>query len=260
MNTDKILQNVANVENVMFDMERGFMASYTELDEWTMHVLVMYYDLDKGTPFTTVDGNAVSWTDITAAVHEPEQEYGCLCDAYDHGIMGIYTVADDIAGEDARLVVYGTSGCSLGVRYALINGDDEPIWGELPDPKPYQDMYNDKFERAHEQASNTIDEDDEDDIVDYDDDEDDDDEYDYDYDDDEDEDDDQEFMELDFAELQGYLTTCKIESLNAHDEQNWYGEDWWNDKAAQAETDFLNTYGLSWSDYDKLEQEYKRQK
>lgn len=260
MNTDKILANVANVENVMFDMERGFMASYTELDEWTMHVLVMYYDLDKGTPFTTVDGNAVSWTDITAAVHEPEQEYGCLCDAYDHGIMGIYTVADDIAGEDARLVVYGTSGCSLGVRYALINGDDEPIWGELPDPKPYQDMYNDKFERAHEQASNTIDEDDEDDIVDYDDDEDDDDEYDYDYDDDEDEDDDQEFMELDFAELQGYLTTCKIESLNAHDEQNWYGEDWWNDKAAQAETDFLNTYGLSWSDYDKLEQEYKRQK
>lgn len=253
MNTDKILQNVANVESVMFDMERGFMASYTELDEWTMHVLLMYYDLDKGRQFVTTDGNLVSWTDITATVHEPEQEYGCLCDAYDHGIIGIYTVVDGVAGEDARLVVYGTSGCSLGVRYALINGDDEPIWGELPDPKPYQDMYNDKFKQAHEQASNTIDEDD---LVDYDDDEDDD-EYDYDC-DDEDEPD-QGIMKLDFAELQRYLTACKLASLDAHDEQNWHDENWWNDKALLAKRHFLDIYGLSWSDYDKLEQEYKRQ-
>lgn len=67
-------------------------------------------------------------------------------------------------------------------------------------------------------------------------------------------------MTIEFAELQRYLTECKMAALDAHDEQNWYGEDWWNDKASQAKMDFLNTYGLSWSDYDKLKQEYKRQK
>lgn len=78
-------------------------------------------------------------------------------------------------------------------------------------------------------------------------------------DDDDDEQSDRQFMELEFVELQRYLTECKMAALDAHDEQNWYGEDWWNDKAMQAKTDFLNTYGLSWSDYDNLEQEYKRQ-
>lgn len=95
------------------------------------------------------------------------------------------------------------------------------------------------------------------DIVDYDDEEDDD-EYDYDC-DDEDEPD-QGIMELDFAELQRYLTACTLAALDAHDEQDWHGENWWNDKALLAKRHFLNIYGLSWSDYDKLEQEYKRQK
>lgn len=254
MNTEKIMQNVAKVDGFMFDKDLGYMVSYNDLDQLTMDILVMYYDLDNATPFTTVDGNAVSWTDITDTVHEHDQEY--ICDAYNRGVIGIYTINQVIAGDDARLVVYGTNGCLNGVRYALINENDEPIWGILPDPKPYQDMFNDELKQAHEQASNTntIDEDD---IVDYDDDEDDD-EYDYDYDDDED--DDQEFMELDFAELQRYLTACNLAALDAHDEQNWHGENWWIDRALLAKRDFLNTYGLSWSDYDKLEQEYKRQK
>lgn len=64
-------------------------------------------------------------------------------------------------------------------------------------------------------------------------------------------------MKLEFVELQRYLTECKMAAQDCHDDQNYYGEDWWNDKATQAQTDFLNTYNLEWSDYDQLEQEFK---
>lgn len=67
-------------------------------------------------------------------------------------------------------------------------------------------------------------------------------------------------VKIEFVELQRYLTECKMAALDAHDARNYYGEDWWNDKAVLAKRDFLNCWNLEWSDYFKLEQEYKRQK
>ena len=66
------------------------------------------------------------------------------------------------------------------------------------------------------------------------------------------------YLKQDFAELQSYIKDCEEMAQTARASRNDYGEDYWNDRASQAEMEFLRDYDIEWSDYDRLKQEYKQ--
>ena len=68
---------------------------------------------------------------------------------------------------------------------------------------------------------------------------------------------DKKYLKQDFEELQSYIKDCEEMAQKARNDSNYFGEDWWNDQASNAEMDFLRDYDLEWSDYDRLKKEYQ---